>query len=74
VRSTQEYVTGAVRLKLHKGSCQIVGRKSPYSLYQNDLATYEKGDLFDQSAAPGFIHLWGLSTKVQSRVQNKNMA
>ncbi len=74
VKSTQEYVTGSVRLKLHKGGFQIVGRKSPYSLYRHDLATYEKGDLFDQSAAPGFIQLWGLSTKVQSRIQTRNSA
>jgi len=69
VQSSQRYVTGTVRLKLHKGSCRIVGRKSPYSLYRRELATYEEGDAFDQSASPGFIHIWGLSAKVQAQVQ-----
>ena len=69
VESTQRYVTGTVRAKLFKGNCQIVSRKSPYSLYDYSLATYEKGDLFDQSAAPGFIHIWGLPVRTQARVQ-----
>jgi argininosuccinate synthase len=57
---TQKYASGTVRLKLHKGNCSVVGRKSPYSLYKKELATYEKGDIFDQSLARGFIELWGL--------------
>ena len=69
VQSTQRYVSGTVRLKLFKGSCKVVGRKSPYSLYKHELATYDKGDLFDQSASPGFIHIWGLPVKVQAQVQ-----
>jgi argininosuccinate synthase len=69
VESTQRYVTGTVRLKLLKGNCQIVGRKSPYSLYDYSLATYDKGDAFDQSASPGFIHIWGLPARTQARVQ-----
>jgi len=69
VQSTQRYVSGTVRLKLFKGSCRVVGRKSPYSLYKYELATYDKGDLFDQSASPGFIHIWGLPVKVQAQVQ-----
>jgi argininosuccinate synthase len=67
--STQRYVTGTVRVKLFKGNCQVVGRKSPYSLYDYSLATYDKGDAFDQSAAPGFIHIWGLPARTQARVQ-----
>jgi len=47
----------------------IVGRKSPYSLYRHNLATYEKGDVFDQSAAVGFIKLFGLPVRVQTEVQ-----
>jgi len=47
----------------------VVGRKSPVSLYDYSLATYDKGDVFDQSASPGFIHLWGLPAKVQAKVQ-----
>ena len=71
VESSQQFVTGMVRLKLHKGSCRVVGRKSPYSLYRHDLATYDKGDVFDQSAAVGFIHLWGLPARTQASVQGK---
>jgi len=71
VQSSQRYVTGTVRLKLHKGSCQVVGRKSPYSLYRHELATYDKGDLFDQSASSGFIQIWGLTTRVQAQVQSE---
>ena len=69
VESTQRYVTGTIRVKLCKGNCQIAGRKSPYSLYDYSLATYDKGDVFDQRAAPGFIHLWGLQSRTQARVQ-----
>lgn len=69
VRSSQRHVTGSVRLKLHKGGCRVVGRKSPYSLYRHELATYDQGDLFDQSASPGFIQIWGLSARVQAQVQ-----
>ena len=69
VQSSQRFVTGTVRLKLYKGSCTVVGRKSPFSLYDYGLATYDKGDEFDQSAAPGFIHLWGLPVRTQARAQ-----
>ncbi len=69
VESSQRYVSGTVRVKLFKGNFIIVGRKSPYSLYRHELATYDKGDLFDQSASPGFIHIWGLSLKTQAQVQ-----
>jgi argininosuccinate synthase len=69
VKSTQRYVTGTVRVKLFKGSCQVVGRKSPKSLYSYGLATYDKGDEFDQSASPGFIHIWGLPLKTQAQAQ-----
>jgi argininosuccinate synthase len=69
VQSTQRYVTGTVRVKLFKGKCTVVGRKSPYSLYQHKLATYDVGDQFDQSAAPGFIQIYGLPVRVQSQVQ-----
>jgi argininosuccinate synthase len=69
VMSSQRYVSGTVRLKLFKGHSTVVGRKSPMSLYNLSLATYDKGDQFDQSAAPGFIHLWGLPVKIQAQVQ-----
>ena len=69
VRSTQRHVTGSVRVRLHKGSAVVVGRKSPKSLYDFSLATYDKGDVYDQSAAPGFIHVWGLPVRIQARAQ-----
>jgi argininosuccinate synthase len=74
IKSTQRYVTGTVRLKLFKGSCQVVGRKSPNSLYSFSLATYDKGDVFDQSASPGFIHIWGLPLKTQAQAQPPTQA
>ncbi len=63
VDQTQKNVTGTVRLKLHKGNCVVAGRRSPHSLYNKALATYEEGDTFDQSLAKGFISLWGLPYK-----------
>ncbi len=69
VKSSQRFVTGTVRLKLFKGNCSLVGRKSPFSLYNYGLATYDKGDKFDQSASPGFIHIWGLPVRNQAQVQ-----
>ena len=69
VRSSQRFVTGTVRLKLYKGNSRVVGRKSPSSLYSHGLATYDKGDVFDQSASAGFIHIWGLPVKTQAQVQ-----
>ena len=69
VKSSQHYVAGTVRLKLFKGSSSVVGRKSPKSLYNYGLATYDKGDEFDQSASPGFIHIWGLPVRTQAQVQ-----
>ncbi|MFC1940483.1 argininosuccinate synthase [Chloroflexota bacterium] len=69
ILSSQRYVTGTVRVKLLKGHSTVVGRKSPRSLYNLSLATYDKGDQFDQSAAAGFIHLWGLPVKTQAQVQ-----
>jgi len=60
IDATQRTVTGNVRVRLHKGSCVVVGRRSPYSLYRESLATYGEGDEFDQSLAKGFIDLWGL--------------
>ncbi len=71
IESSQRFVTGTVRLKLHKGSSTVVGRESPHSLYRHDLATYGEGDVFDQSAAVGFIHLWGLPARTQARMQGK---
>ncbi len=69
ILSSQRYVTGTVRMKLLKGHSTVVGRKSPRSLYNLSLATYDKGDQFDHSATPGFIHIWGLPARTQAQVQ-----
>ncbi len=69
VQSTQRFITGTVRVKLFKGTSMVVGRKSPYSLYSYNLATYDKGDTFDQSHSVGFIQLWGLPTRTQAQLQ-----
>ena len=71
VAQTQRHVTGDVRLKLYKGTSTVTGRKSPEQLYQLALATYGKGDEFDQSAAAGFIRLWGQGVRTASTVQGQ---
>ncbi len=71
IQSSQRFVTGEVRLKLFKGSCRVVGRKSPFSLYRYDLATYDENDAFDQGDSPGFIHIWGLPARTQSQRQRE---
>jgi argininosuccinate synthase len=67
VANVQERVTGTVRLKLYKGDCRVVGRKSPFALYDQGLATYDEGDKFDHSAAEGFIKIWGLPIETAAR-------
>ena len=57
------HVTGDVRLRLHGGQAVVTGRRSPVSLYDYGLATYDTGDTFDQSLAKGFVELWGLPSK-----------
>ena len=69
VASTQQHVTGTVRVRLFKGSCTVVGRKSDESLYRHDLATYDAGDAFDHEASVGFIQIYGLPTRTQAEVQ-----
>jgi argininosuccinate synthase len=69
IQSTQRYVSGTVRMKLHKGVATAVGRKSAKSLYDFSLATYDKTDQFDRTAAVGFISIWGLPVKVQAQAQ-----
>ncbi|RIW29027.1 argininosuccinate synthase [Bacillus salacetis] len=68
VDETQKVVSGKIRIKLHKGTHFVTGRQSANSLYNEELATYSKGDAFDHDAAVGFIKLWGLTTKVYSQV------
>jgi len=71
IRTSQERVSGTVRLKLFKGSSTVVGRQSPYSLYTEELVTYSKGDRFDHKAAEGFIYVWGMPTRIWSQVENR---
>jgi argininosuccinate synthase len=67
VEKTQEPVTGDVRLKLYKGTCVAVGRKSPFGLYEEDLATFGADDVYRQADAEGFIRLFGLGQKVAAQ-------
>jgi len=64
-------VNGTVRFKLYKGSAQVVGRKSPNSLYIEDLATYSPKDAFDHKAGAAFTKVWSLPLKVMGRVRKK---
>ena len=66
VMVTQRHVTGHVRLKLYKGNIIVIGRKSPYSLYREDYASFGMSDVYDQQDAEGFIQLWGLPLKVDA--------
>ncbi|ADU95169.1 argininosuccinate synthase [Geobacillus sp. Y412MC52] len=74
LKETQKNVTGVVRVKLFKGHAIVEGRKSPFSLYDEKLATYTSEDEFDHQAAVGFISLYGLPTKVHSIVNKQNKA
>ncbi len=67
ITASQEHVTGEIRLVLHGGRAVVTGRRSPGSLYDYKMATYDTGDVFDQSLAKGFIELWGLPTKTAAR-------
>ncbi len=64
IEKTQEHVSGEVRLKVYKGSVQVVGRSSPMSLYDTALATYDVSTTFDQTWSNGFIEIWGMPTVV----------
>ncbi|MDR1920908.1 MAG: argininosuccinate synthase, partial [Candidatus Adiutrix sp.] len=65
IDETQKLVNGVVRLKLYKGNCQVVGRKSPHSLYHDGYATFESDGVYDQSDAAGFIRCLGLRLRIQ---------
>ncbi len=60
INRTQTHVTGTIRLKLYRGNCMVVGRKSPFSRYKEELATYGEKDIFDQNLSEGFIKIWGM--------------
>ncbi len=67
--STQRFVSGTVRLRLHRGSVTVTGRRADASLYDRSLATYDREDSFDQASAVGFIDIWGLQARVQANQQ-----
>ena len=69
VQSTQRHVTGEVRLRLHKGTCAVAGRKALRSLYNYGLATYDRQDQYNHSAAAGFIDIYGLPVRTQNQAQ-----
>jgi argininosuccinate synthase len=69
VDETQAHVSGEVRLRFEPGACTVVGRRSPYSLYDLSLATYGSGDAFDHRHAEGYVRLYGLPLKVWSATQ-----
>jgi len=72
VDQTQKTVTGDVRLKLYKGNCMPAGTVSPYSLYDEAIATFSADDVYDQSDATGFINCFGLPMKVVAQMKMKN--
>ncbi len=72
VDSTQKTVTGKVRLKLYKGNCIPAGMESPYSLYDMEIATFDKDEVYNQKDAEGFINLFGLPLKVRAMKLGKD--
>jgi argininosuccinate synthase len=70
-KSNQERVTGKVRIKLTPGRAVAAGKSSPYSLYSERLATYSQADLFDRTAAEGFMKIWGLPYEGMGRDKSK---
>ena len=74
VASSQRVVTGTVRVKLFKGNCIIVGRKSNQALYSHELSTYDSADTFDHNASTGFIQIYGLSSKTQAKHQPETLS
>jgi len=72
VDATQENVTGKVRMKLYKGNCMPAGVTSPYSLYDEDIATFSEDEVYDQKDAQGFINLFGLPLQVRAMMKKRN--
>ena len=68
IDQTQQTVNGVVKIKLHKGTATVIGRKSAQSLYQYALSTYKSDDQFDHKASEGFIKIWGLPLEVNAKV------
>ena len=72
VDETQKTVTGTVRLKLYKGNIIPAGMTSPYSLYDEEIATFDEDEVYDQRDSAGFINLFGLPLKVRAKMQKRN--
>jgi len=72
VDSTQETVTGTVRMKLYKGTCMAAGAKSPYSLYDEELSTFSEDEVYDQKDANGLINLFGLPLYTRALMKKRN--
>ena len=72
IESTQEYVTGEVKFKLYKGNIIKAGTTSPYTLYNESIASFTTGDMYDHHDAEGFINLFGLSSKVRALKMQEN--
>ncbi|MFT4974362.1 MAG: argininosuccinate synthase [Myxococcota bacterium] len=72
IHHSQQTVTGEVRIRVSAGLARITGRRSPYSLYDDSLATYSAGDTFDRTAAEGFLKLYGLSVETVARVRRRS--
>jgi argininosuccinate synthase len=71
IDETQTNVTGTVRVKLYRGNCAIVGRKSPVTLYEPDIATFDASALYDQKDATGFLRIFGLPLRVEALLKKK---
>lgn len=69
VQETQRNVTGTARVQLYKGNATVVGRRSPYSLYREDFATFGEEDVYSQKDAEGFINLFGLPIKIRALIE-----
>ena len=67
VQKVQEKVTGIIRLKFFRGDCRVVGRRSPFALYDLAMATHEEADAFDHTAGEGFVKIWGLPVEIAAR-------
>ena len=71
INETQKNVSGTVRMKLYKGTCMAVGRKSDETLYEPDIATFDASELYDQKDASGFLRIFGLPSRVEAMMRKK---
>jgi argininosuccinate synthase len=72
VDSTQQWVTGTIFMEFYKGQAKVIGRESKNSLYAVEMATYEESDLFDHSAANGFLKIWSLPLEMFAKIHRSN--